>query len=379
MGYRTDFGCIHHRPLAVFGSPSRYVQGPGATYELGRELQRLGLSGSLLFIAGGTAQRTLAPIWKQELPPLGLTPVIEAFGGECSEAEINRLVATAQSHSFTAVVGAGGGKASDTARAVADALERPAIITPTLASTDAPCSALSVIYTDQGSVSGYRFYNRHPLLVLVDTEVVAHAPKRQLVAGFGDALATWFEARTTRQSHADNLVGGKPTTTATALAKLCCDILLADGPAACAAVDARSPTPALERIVEANNLLSGLGFESGGLALAHAVHNGISIIPGSHTMLHGEKVVIGLHTQLVLEGQPQSEIQEIFEYCRSVGLPTTLSQVGVNASSDEEIMQIATRAVIPGETSHNEPFEVTAVAVARALRAADQQGRAYLD
>ena len=69
-------------------------RGPGATYELGRELQRLGLSGSLLFIAGGTAQRTLAPIWTQELPPLGLTPVIEAFGGECSQAETNRLVAT---------------------------------------------------------------------------------------------------------------------------------------------------------------------------------------------------------------------------------------------------------------------------------------------
>lgn len=377
MAYTLDFGCIHHRPLAVFASPSRYVQGPGATHELGRELQRLGFSGSLLFIAGGTAQRTLAPIWRQELTPLGLTPVIEAFSGECSEAEINRLVATAEGQRFTAVIGAGGGKASDTARAVADALDLPVILTPTLASTDSPCSALSVIYTEHGSVSSFRFYNHHPLLVLVDTEVVANAPKRQLVAGFGDALATWFEARTARESHANNVAGGQPTTTASALAKLCCEILLADGPAACAAVDARSPTPALERIVEANNLLSGLGFESGGLALAHAVHNGISEIGSSHSMLHGEKVAIGLHTQLVLEGQPQTEIHEIFEFCRTVGLPTTLGQVGIDANNDEEIMQIATRAVIPGETSHNEPFEVTAEAVARALKAADQQGRSY--
>ena len=72
--------------------------------------------------------------------------------------------------------------------------------------------------------------------------------------------------------------------------------------------------------MEANILLSGLGFEIGGLALAHAVHNGISTIPGSHHNLHGG-VVIGLQTQLVLEGQPQSEIDEVFRYCQQVGLP----------------------------------------------------------
>ena len=378
MAYRTALGCIHHRPLAVFASPGRYVQGPGATWELGRELQRLGFQGPVLFIAGGTAQRILAPIWQEQLPPVGLQPVVEAFKGECSEAEIKRLVGLAAGQSFCAVVGAGGGKASDTARAVADELGLPVVITPTLASTDSPCSALSVIYSDEGSVSGFRFYNRHPVLLLVDTQVVAQAPKRQLVAGFGDALATWFEARSCRQSHSDNAVGGKPTTTATALAKLCCDILLADGPAACSAIDAGVPTPALERIVEANNLLSGLGFESGGLALAHAVHNGISTISGSHHNLHGEKVAIGLHTQLVFEGQPTSEVEDIFRYCQQVGLPTTLAQVGINADDEAELMAIAERAVIPGETSHNEPFEVTAIAVMRALKAADQLGRAYL-
>jgi glycerol dehydrogenase len=378
MAYRTDFGSIHQRPLGVFGAPARYVQGPGATWELGRELQRLGFQGPVLFIAGGTAQRILAPIWQEQLPAVGLQPVIDAFGGECSESEIKRLVAMSDHHGFCAVVGAGGGKASDTARAVADELGLPVVITPTLASTDSPCSALSVIYSDEGSVTGFRFYNRHPELLLVDTEVIAKAPKRQLVAGLGDGLATWFEARATHESHRNNVVGGKPLTSALVLAKLCHDILLADGPAACAAIDAGVPTPALERIVEANILLSGLGFEIGGLALAHAVHNGISTIPGSHHNLHGEKVVIGLHTQLVLEGQPQSEIDEVFSYCQQVGLPTTLAQVGIDAGNDAELMAIAERSVIPGETSHNEPFEVTAIAVMRALKAADQLGRAYL-
>jgi glycerol dehydrogenase len=131
----------------------------------------------------------------------------------------------------------------------------------------------------------------------------------------------------------------------------------------------------LERVVEANNLLSGLGFESGGLAVAHAVHNGITEIPGSHDVIHGEKVAFGLLTQLVLEGQPQTEINEILHYQKAVGLPITLAQVGVDANNDDQLQRIAARSVIPGESSHNEPFPVTAEALVAALKAADQLGR----
>jgi glycerol dehydrogenase len=182
----------------------------------------------VILIAGGTAQRVLQPIWKSVLPAEGIEPLVFPFGGECSREEVARLVRQAEGSAAVAVVGAGGGKASDTARAVADELDLPAILTPTLASTDSPCSALSVLYGAGGNVEGFRFYNRHPLLVLVDTTVVARAPKRYLVGGLGDALATWFEARTVRESGDRTMVGGLPSTTSTALAKLCCDLLLAD-------------------------------------------------------------------------------------------------------------------------------------------------------
>ncbi len=377
MAHTCKVVCHHQRPLTVFASPGRYVQGPGATQELGRELKRLGLAGPVLFVAGGTARRDLEPIWREVLPPQGLKPQVVRFNGECTVAEINRLVALGRSSAACAVVGAGGGKASDTARAVADELGLPAILTPTLASTDAPCSALSVIYSAGGSVEGFRFYNRHPLLVLMDTAVVARGPKRQLVGGLGDALATWFEARTVRESCSHTVVGGLPSTTGTALARLCCEILLADGPAACAAVEAGATTPALERVVEANTLLSGLGFESGGLAVAHAVHNGITEIPASHACIHGEKVAFGLLTQLVLEGRPQGEIEEIYSFQRAVGLPVTLAAVGVDADNDAQLLTIAERSLIPGESSHNEPFEVSTDALISALKAADQLGRRW--
>lgn len=52
-------------------------------------------------------------------------------------------------------------------------------------------------------------------------------------------------------------------------------------------------TPALEHIVEANILLSGLGFESGGLASCHAIHNGFTVLEQTHKYYHGEKVAFG--------------------------------------------------------------------------------------
>ena len=57
---------------------------------------------------------------------------------------------------------------------------------------------------------------------------------------------------------------------------------MVDGAAALRAVESQAVTPALERLVEANTLLSGLGFESSGLAAAHAVHNGLTAAPATH-------------------------------------------------------------------------------------------------
>src|SRR5262249_56979810 len=124
---------------------------------------------------------------------------------------------------------------------------------------------------------------------------------RWLVAGMGDALATWFEAKTCVAGYVKNMRGGASTQSALTLAELCYRTLLEDGAEALRAVQTQVVTPALDRLVEANTLLSGLGFESSGLAAAHAVHNGLTAAPATHDYFHGEKVAYGLLVQLVLE------------------------------------------------------------------------------
>ena len=193
----------------------------------------------------------------------------------------------------------------------------------------------------------------------------------------GDALATWFEAKACAASGVKNMRGGASTISALALAELCYKTLLADGVAALDALAAREATPALERLVEANTLLSGLGFESSGLAAAHAIHNGLTGIAETHPYMHGEKVAFGVLAQLMLESQPQPVIEEVLSFSASVGLPLTLADIGMHDVERGTLEQIARRSTAPGETIHNEPFSVSSKSVVAALRAANSAGEQF--
>jgi glycerol dehydrogenase len=359
----------------VFSSPARYTQGVNATQILGREMAALSIEGPTLIVAGRSALAQLFNTWKQTLGEVSCSYSIHGFGGECSLAEILRIRHAAEALSARVIIGAGGGKALDAARASAAELSLPFVSCPTLASTDAPCSAVSVIYTESGIVEEIRILPCNPVLVLVDTQVIVQAPPRLLTSGMGDALATWFEARACAASGAKNLRGGSSTRSALALAELCYRTLLEDGVEAIEAVRRRKITPAFERVVEANTLLSGLGFESSGLAAAHSIHNGLTDAPQTRSFYHGEKVAFGTLVQLVLEKSIMSVIDEVIGFCRQVGLPITLAQIGLQELPSEMLERIALRATQTGESIHNEPFEVSSAQVADAILKADELGR----
>lgn len=363
--------------LKVFCAPARYTQGPNATEQLGPEICNLGLHGPALIVAGRSAIPLLSDAWARTFAETGMPYKVFPFAGECTLAEIERGSEAARKAKAQVVVGAGGGKVLDTARAIAADLSLPVVNCPTIASSDAPCSALSVIYTEAGEWQAYRIYRRNPDLVLVDTTLVAKSPVRPLVSGMGDALATWFEAKVCADTGAKNMRGGASTRSALALAEFCYKTLLADGVAALTALRGQEPNDALERLVEANTLLSGLGFESSGLAAAHAIHNGLTAAHGTHDYMHGEKVAFGLLTQLMLESQPRTVIDEVLAFSTSVGLPTSFADIGIPNPSQDLLQIIAQRATVPGETIHNEPMLVTPQLVMEAMRAADSAGMAY--
>lgn len=356
----------------VMISPSKYIQGEGELKNLSEYISIYGEKG--LLVASEADQGRVQSDLDIALKDSKVSIVSGNFQEECTKAEINRLAKAAEDNNSDVIIGLGGGKALDVAKAVSHFTGKPVIVIPTIASTDAPCSSLAVIYTEGGEFEEYMFFNKNPDIVLVDTGIIAKAPTRFLLAGMGDALATYFEARSCKQSFANNIPGGNTTQAAMAMAELCYKTLLADSKKAKAACDSNVVTPALENIVEANILLSGLGFESSGLAAAHAIHNGLTVLEETHKYFHGEKVSFGTIVHLVLENAPKEELEEVITYCKELGLPTCLSDLGVKNIKEEELRKVAEASVAEGETIHNMPFPVTADAVYSAILAADKLG-----
>ena len=130
--------------------------------------------------------------------------------------------------------------------------------------------------------------------------------------------------------------------------------------------------------MEASIYLSGLGFENGGLAAAHAINDGFAQEPQAHGMYHGEKVAFGTITQLVLENIPAEELEDIIDWCIELGLPVTLKELGITEVTDEKLMAVATAACAENDTLHNMPFEVTPETVCAAIKAADAYGKYFL-
>ncbi len=355
----------------IITSPRVYIQNKDALSELEKHVAPLGQR--VLAIADAFVTELVGATISQSFKDSNSSLVYERFNGECSHIEIERLCQLIDQHQADVIVGVGGGKTLDTAKAIGHFRQKPVVIAPTVASSDAPTSAVSVIYTESGEFCEY-LVSRNPDVVIMDTTIIAKAPVRLLVAGMGDALATYFEARANERNYKRIATGAFPTLAAQALAKLSYDVLLRDGLKAKLSAEHGQNSLALENIIETNTYLSGVGFESGGVAAAHAIHNGFTILPQCHHLLHGEKVAFGTLALLVLENAPMEEINEVMDFCQAVGLPITLHQLGIDEVNLEELLEVAKVACLPQETIHFMPFEVTPEEVVSALLIAHRLG-----
>lgn len=351
--------------------PGKYIQGENALHLLPGLIKTFGSKG--LIIASRTSKNNILPAYfhKEEDNPF----FVEEFGGECCEKELQRLSSIISTMEPDIIIGMGGGKAIDAAKIAADRADLHAIIVPTIASTDAPCSGCAIIYSDQGVFESVYYQKMNPEVVLVDTRIIADAPVRFLIAGMGDALATWFEAKSCDRTQSPNECGGYSTMTGLNLARLCYDTLLNHGPTAKMACENKLVTPALNHIIEANILLSGIGFESSGLATAHSVHNGLSALPETHAYYHGEKVAIGVLTGLHLTGAMPEEIHTVYSFCESVGLPTTFAEIGIHQTGKSRLMEAAIMACAPPEGIHHEAVDISPEKVLDAMIMADLLGK----
>ncbi len=241
----------------VYGGPGRYVQGPGELSRQGKYLSWLGCAAYVLFDQG-TEDRLCRQIVDGFLDDDLSEPFFKIYNGPCTEEAVVEMAKEARAEYCDMVVGIGGGKMLDIAKAVAFYAELPLCVCPTAASMDGPCSAISVLYHEDGSFDRYLMLEKNPDLVVVDTNVVAAAPLPMTVAGMGDALATYFEARSCAAAHGAR----RARWHAGSLGPGCgsCppyDTLMECGVAVKRDLKKGRTSPAVERLIECNILLFG--------------------------------------------------------------------------------------------------------------------------
>lgn len=309
----------------------RYVQEKGALSLLGNEALLLGtkafvLGGpkSLPLVQGAVASSLAAASVPFETRVHELPP---------ARANMHRLAEEARSKSCDIIVGVGGGRMMDTAKAVACSAGLPLIEVPTSIATCAAYTPLSVMYTEEGAADGTWRFTREIDAVVVDMDVMAKQPPRLVAAGILDAMAKKLEIA--------NGGAGLSCDTESCMrfaayeyARVNYDLLKRFGVQAYCDVSAGVASEALERVTFANITLTGIvssltrGFHQ--TAHAHRLYDSLRTHFPAETKpwLHGELVAIGLLLQLVYNGAPE-KTSELRAFMRSMNMPCSLGEVGV--------------------------------------------------
>jgi len=310
--------------MRVIRVPSKFFLGRHSLCEL---RQRCAVGKKYLVIGGKRAIEQTRPKIEKSFEGAEETVMFHQFSGLSSYNEVAKLEKLIIDNDIDVVVGVGGGNALDAARAAGTNLGKYVVMAPTIAATDAPCTSISMFYKEDGSgVEGFKYYHKNPDMVIVDSDIVAKAPIRYLVSGMGDAIATYFEGRACYNQQVKTFAQGEISKTGLALARLCYENLMETGFLALQAAKRGAVTPQLEDCLESTVYLSGVGGEQTGVAAAHGFGNLFAAFPEAHDYWHGEKVAVGLIIQLVMENA--DELEEVLEFCHTVGLPTMLEDIG---------------------------------------------------
>lgn len=347
-------------------APAQVIRGEQA---LAASLDRIKAFGVRPLVIGG--DRTLASFQgklESLFQSVGIQGCYTSYGVDCSEPRIQSFIGEVKTHDADLIVGMGGGKALDAAKLVAYQCQLPIVTLPTSGATCAAWTALSNVYSEFGAFQYDVSLPEAPNLLILDYGMVRTAPTRTLVAGIGDALAKWYEASISCGHSQETLIIG-----AVQQARVLRDILLQKSEAAIANPKSDDWKQIVDATVLMAGVIGGLGGAQCRTVAAHAVHNGLTHLSPTRQSLHGEKVAYGILVQLRLEELlqqsqlAQTSRQQLIQFYRTVGLPCSLADLGMQDISLGDLEAATTIACAPDSDLHHLPFSVTPMQLAMAM------------
>ena len=297
------------------------------------------------------------------------------YGGDSTYENGDALIEKAVVRSADMIFGVGGGRACDTAKYVADKLDKPLFTFPTVASNCASVTAISVIYNPDGSFREY-YYPKLAIHGFINSGIIARTPEPLLWAGIGDALSKECEAVF---SSKDDALSHTPLM-GRQLSGICTDPLVEYGAKALASI--RSNTPSFELDQVTLDIIISTGIVSNmttteqdyyyNSTLAHCVYYGSTVTQKGHQHLHGEVVSLGVLCLLEYAGD-EKEFDRIMGFNHSIGLPVCFDDVEIEES---EFDRMADKFVTTTEWAHL-PAGVTREDFLEAMRRTNAKGRAF--
>ena len=361
--------------MRIWGSPGHYVQGNNVSEKVRMYANRFGKKH--LYIVDDFLMKMfnekVAITYADENDFQAIT-----FAGVISHSNIAKTAS--KCNKADVVIGFGGGKTIDVAKMIAKEMNSRLIVCPTIASCDAPTSAMSILYSDEGEMNEIVIHQYHPDLVLVDTSIIINAPVQFLVAGLGDALSTYYEGLSNEKTAHPNYIwcdeeSGISTIAGKAVAKACIETLYRDGVAALESLKAKAISPQFENVVEANILLSGIGFENVGCSIAHAIGNAFTAIPEGEKKSHGERVGFGTLSLLIGEDYSKEEIEKAFKFCIECNIPVTLDDLGIE--KDEDKLRAIAKSSMTAASWEASTFKASEESIINLILSTDAMGKYY--
>ncbi len=318
-----------------FGA-GRYRQEMGLLEQLGEEISRFG---KRIFIVAG--KRSFDAVKERLVPAIeeaGLEYFVNIYAGMCSYESAAEYGQMCQELHCDEVVGIGGGKIMDFAKAVAESAGVGVVNIATSMSTCAPFTCMSVMYTPEGGKKDCWRYEHELDAVYVDMQVIADCPIRYNAAGILDAMAKRIEIQ-----------NGKPVMrledtkfdlfSAFKWAEYTYDVLNTFGPQAIEDNRRHEVTKALEDVcfinIPVTGVIANITKSFSQSALAHALYDGVRTHFTKEAIgaIHGEIVAIGLFPQLYYN-HLEHEIPLLKAFMKGMDLPTTLQEIGIEPTDE---------------------------------------------